>query len=90
MWYERINMHGSSWEFHAIFFKENAICCFTILQTKEFYKKLGEYPIEPQISTIKLSMGTSIKIYSCRYRTDATCETGTVHSSGAPELTTGF
>jgi len=51
---------------------------------------LGEYPIESQISTIKLSMGTNMKIYSCRYTTDATCETGTVYPSGAPEFTTGF
>jgi hypothetical protein len=41
-----------------IFFYGDAIGCFKILQTKEFYKKLGENPIEPQISTIKLSMGT--------------------------------
>jgi hypothetical protein len=51
---------------------------------------LGEYPIEPQISTIKLSMGTNIKIYSCRYTTDATCETWTVYPSGVPEFITGF
>ena len=46
--------------------------------------------MEPQISTIKLSMGTNIKIASFRYTTDATCETGTVYPSGAPEFTIGF
>ena len=50
---------------------------------------MGEYLINPQISTLRLSMGTNIKIYSCRYTTDATCEAGTVHPSGAPESTTG-